>query len=958
MDDVTKIEKQTSDEVFKENMKTFFEKNEFLDKNKFSQDTDYDNLQKKIQAYSTQTDPLKRDELRLDISKLISPSSSSFDSLKTITSKMTDKEVKPKIRAVCRKTLRYFPINEQYDKLIEGARELAAGKDKEAAEKKIRDNLPPLTPTTIDKINEYRDVSTVAENKWVTGLKDIIKPKGDTTRIKTSGRVPGADSIFRNILERIIAKDPGAHFTAQSFNHLLILSQTGGTQMGRLGVHQLFGKRTRPIFDADDAPTHYKIAKDTAANDAERNAIQKGSSQAIDDQSGSGCTKRNAACQFRGTLKLVESSFNWKGNTLSFDTVNEKGIKQSHQIEVDADKLGTSGFTKERIANFKHAGKVEAGLGVFNLFASILGTAQYFSKGEHGRAIFSTVEVAHSIGGFTGLDDVVQKVTKKAFQKMVANTATEIGLKKTMKSLSKLGAKAVGKSGAKILGKLAGNIPFVGLAFDIYGIAEDIKDLADKNSSTPLGLKIGHLVLDVTLTALSLVEAAFPVIAPITQVISIALTIIRIAMDSFYLDIKEALDKVKGEGFGVQLLAFIEGFANGIVDVLTLGLGRQMRALEEQKAYNEELLRNLSDPANYFELTFKGEDEDGSEVGTIDFTTGVSSQFGGFLDVKLREDGMSFTVTMPTVPTGTHAPTVNTQTFSFDRPVSTIVLGVGELSHPVYRRETAKLWMFIPVKSYDVIDRFEAHQSSRYGVYTGNDKDNEFFAMQRKKRAVKQMRSQYLRRNTEECESTSDKTEVKLFLSSYHYDLYGRGGDDQFFLGPQSSHVYGDEGNDIYFVPAAGGRAIINNFALDEEMDTLILNVSYSNILCYRDGEDVIVSYCNTHSIKLKNWFIPGNEQFHRHIYLTTKDGIGIKVVKTDINEEEYEVTCNAVSVDRNQSKVSQHIELTGLFANVQQVTGSPYDDTIIGSDGNNVLKGGLGNDYLEYKRKRRLGQN
>ena len=217
--------------------------------------------------------------------------------------------------------------------------------------------------------------------------------------------------------------------------------------------------------------------------------------------------------------------------------------------------------------------------------------------------------------------------------------------------------------------------------------------------------------------------------------------------------------------------------------------------------------------------------------------------------------------------------------------------------------------------------------------------------MQRKKRAVRPMRSQYLRRNTDKCESTSDETEVKLFLSSYHYDLYGQGGDDKFFLGPQSSHVYGD---DVYFVPAAGGRAIINNFPLDEEMDTLFLNVSYSNIRCFRDGEDIIVSYCNTHSIKLKNWFIPGNEQFHRHIYLTTNDGIGIKVVKTDINEEEYDVTCNAVSVDRNQSKVSQYIELTGSFANVQQVTGSRYDDTIIGSNGNNVLKGGLGNDYLE----------
>ena len=354
--------------------------------------------------------------------------------------------------------------------------------------------------------------------------------------------------------------------------------------------------------------------------------------------------------------------------------INEEGRKQSHQIEVDADKLGTSDFTKERIANVKETRSVKGssgaaitragrGLGGFGTFVSVLATGQYFSKGEHGRAIFSSAEVAHSIGGLTEINDVVEKVSKRAFENVVTKTAKNIGLQKTMKSLSAIGAKAAGKSGAKVLGRLAGNIPFVGIAFDIYAIAEDIKDLADKNSPTPLGFKITHLVLDVTLAALSIVEAAFPIVAPVTQVLGIALTIIRIAVDDFYLDIKEELDKVKGQGFAVQLYAFMKGFANGIVDVLTLGLGRQMRELQKEQAHNFELLRNLSNPANYFQLTFKGEDEDGNQVGTIDFTAGISSEFGGFIDVKLNEDGMLFTVALPTVRTGTHAPTVSTNIF-------------------------------------------------------------------------------------------------------------------------------------------------------------------------------------------------------------------------------------------------------------------------------------------------------
>ena len=948
MQEVTKIESLSPEKVWKQEISELFKKYDF---DAFSKDTEYDDLRKKVEAYSEETDTTKRKKLRLEISKLISPSSSKLADLKKITPKTTDSQVKTKIRNLV-KTLREFPTPEQYDKLIEGARELAAGTNDKAAEAKIRNNLPPLLGDTIKHINEYRDVSKVAHNKWVTGLQEISK----VLKVRTAGRVPGADSIFRDVLQRIIEKDPEAHFTEKHFNDLFILSETGGTQAGRKAVHETFGKRHRPISDDDDAPK----AKKASVTDASSAAVTSAATSAI--ASTSGCTKRNAGCPFRGRLKLVENSFDWKGNILTFETVNQEGRKQNHRIEVDADKLGTSDFTKERIANVKETRSIKGsygvavaragrGLGVFGTFVSVLATGQYFSKGEHGRAIFSSAEVAHSIGGLSGINDVVKKVSKRAFENVVTKTAKKIGLQKTMKSLSAIGAKAAGKSGAKVLGRLAGNIPFVGIAFDIYAIAEDIKDLADKNSPTPLGLKITHLVLDVTLAALSIVEAAFPVVAPITQVLGIALTIIRIAIGDFYLDIKEELDKVKGQGFAVQLYAFMKGFANGIVDVLTLGLGRQMRELQKEQAHNNELLRNLSNPANYFELTFKGEDEDGSEVGTIDFTAGISSEFGGFIDVKLNEDGMSFTVTLPTVRTGTHVPTVNTRTFSFDRPVSTIILGVGELSHPVYRRETAKLWMFIPVAHFDVIDRFEAHKSSRYGVYTGNDKDNEFFAMQRRKRAMRSKHSQlhqHLRRNTEECESTSDNTDLKLFLSSYHYDLYGRGGDDKFFLGPQSSHVYGDEGNDVYFVPAAGGRAIINNFALDEEMDTLFLNVSYSNIRCYRDGEDVIVSYCNTHSIKLKNWFISGIEQFHRHIYLTTKDGVGIQIAKTEINGEEYKVTCDAVSVDRFRSKSRQDIELRGSFANVQQVTGSDYDDTIVGSDRNNVIKGGLGNDFLK----------
>ena len=57
----------------------------------------------------------------------------------------------------------------------------------------------------------------------------------------------------------------------------------------------------------------------------------------------------------------------------------------------------------------------------------------------------------------------------------------------------------------------------------------------------------------------------------------------------------------------------------------------------------------------------------------------------------------------------------------------------------------------------------------------------------------------------------------------------------------QGSHVTGGEDSDVYHIATSGGRAIINNFAHDQEMDTLFLNVSHSSIVCSRDEWDLLI---------------------------------------------------------------------------------------------------------------------
>ena len=385
------------------------------------------------------------------------------------------------------------------------------------------------------------------------------------------------------------------------------------------------------------------------------------------------------------------------------------------------------------------------------------------------------------------------------------------------------------------------------MAFDLYFIGEDIHELTDKDSPVPDFLKITHLILDVDITILTLVESAVPEAAPVVGPLIIALAVVRIGINDFYLDISEELSKVKGKDVGTKMVAFFKGVGEGLGDFLTLGLGRQLRQLRAQRMHDMELLRNLSNPVNYFNVTFQGLDEDGSEVGMIDFTAGTLSQFGGFLTVKLNENG-SFTVELPQVSSNSETPTQVQQTFSFSHPVNDIVLGIGQVAHPQYIQQEAKLWLLINVETFE---SFDTHQSSQYGTYFGNSEDNNFYSVQgsngRKKRSIVPERratpliQKLMKKQVNDgCQSTTNSFTIQL--QNYHYDLYGRGGDDHFFLGPQSSRVTGGDDNDFYHIPANGGKAIINNFAQDEEMDTLFLNVSYSDIFCM--WERKIRSHC------------------------------------------------------------------------------------------------------------------
>ena len=85
-----------------------------------------------------------------------------------------------------------------------------------------------------------------------------------------------------------------------------------------------------------------------------------------------------------------------------------------------------------------------------------------------------------------------------------------------------------------------------------------------------MGSVVAHLVLDVSITTLTLIESAIPEFAPFIEPFSIALTIVRTTLDDFYYDISYELSLGKGKSFGDKVVAFIRGFEEGIADIFTL----------------------------------------------------------------------------------------------------------------------------------------------------------------------------------------------------------------------------------------------------------------------------------------------------------------------------------------------------------------------------------------------------
>ena len=799
------------------------------------------------------------------------------------------------------------------------------------------------SPDTVRAAVEFMIVSMVAEaaqppeelkTNFLTQLTKVMSenrfPEGTelpslATLDGKAGRSPATDQLVQGMLGDVNKKRKFDEiFTKEEFPPR---KKSRGAQAAREFIHRE-GNRDVPSY----------LIRERAASDHDGEVFIKKVFSSCSDKRR---RRRRSLCRLidKDSVYVDEESVKVTEKMVEFDVGDQRNseLREHVQFALSSNELATPKLIKDNLAKSRRHGasetyvKIHKGLAVHGLIFSALGAAHYFQEGDYVRGSISLTQAVHT---FEGLTNIQRRVLSKAAKAVAKSLNFEKGLERFSSKVERFMEKGVGR--------LLGDIPVVGLSFDVYFIEEDIQELADLDFSDPddlklVPLRVIDLYLDVSSTVLNLIGTIFPEAEVIAEPLVIFISIVRMAIDDFYIDIMEEMNNVNWNSpwavFEFQG-ALLKGILDGHADFLTGGLRRQLDSYQKQHNYDKKLLRNLKNPDNYFKIV--GEKKGGIE--TIDFTQGELSSFGGYINFRLHDDNLA------TVEIGDVSGTGKTirNTFKVDSSLKDIVLGLGESRSFTYKHETAKLWFVIPIKSFDVICGSQLHEESVYGTYYGNSDNNTFYAVQRPKKTEK-----LPKKKDQEC--NFGELNLEMLTGNYHYNLYGRGGSDTFYLGPELATVTGGGGSDVYIIQSDGGKTIIDNFAEDDMRDIVVINVSYASIRCHKTGNDVDITYSKSHHIRIKNWFTPGDAHYYRHVSFRSQDGVIFVAEQTLRRDSDLDIHCVAVALDFSGTKTSQTVSLSDLkYRKVTQVSGSSRSDIIVGNDLNNVIDGGRGADILD----------
>ena len=582
--------------------------------------------------------------------------------------------------------------------------------------------------------------------------------------------------------------------------------------------------------------------------------------------------------------------------------------------------LSLSNKTKPIVTWYKKGEALyKKGEAIKNTIVGIISSIHELEDGQILKGAFDLGKNAYKFGQLTGINKAASKFLGKALKKVGDEAGKSVaGSSSIVKKTEDKVLSLVGDF-KKIKAAL---MPVIGTLFNIYHIYQDF------SRHSVIGYIDG--VFDIASTVLAF-------FGPEDDAIYAVLSIIKAGVDYFYTDISKEIHALPPDAsVGQVVVAVLKGITEGVIDIWKdimdnidfFKIIGNCHKLDDEYNKDQEFLRKISNYSNYYNVSRPN----GSNDSEINFAGGEDSWNGGDITFHLGEDGQS-SLTLEMTDSGGHARTETRQISTGG--VEDIVLGIGETHTLSFQKKTVKAFWFIPVHSKTVISGISGEKQTLHGTYYGNSHNNKFIAVQEL--------------------PPSAAHDLGYNLQDYHYTLYGGGGNDSFYLGPQPTYVEGNEGSDTYFINSTATITEINSHSGDGQGDTMIINLNYSQLTAQRAGLDLNLTSVNivhdflqfrdryqvTHKIVLLNWF---HDVTHQRVVFKTGDGVLFKVSATIT--EAVDLIAYALSGSSATQSVTYDARLP-VYSEVFAIAGSEHDDTLYGNDLDNQFNGAGGSDTM-----------
>ncbi len=558
-------------------------------------------------------------------------------------------------------------------------------------------------------------------------------------------------------------------------------------------------------------------------------------------------------------------------------------------------------------------GKALAIVGVVTGFTGALGKLE---EGEYVEGSIYLAQSLHGLGDLAGINQKIWQASKNFIKGALQGPMNELSASTAAVDAER----AVGSEVSSVIGKVNLNflddIPIIGTAFAIYSIYEDFAK---------------HSVIGYIDAGLDILTAGLSFFGPEAEPFVIALSIIRMGIDTFYNDIgKQLSDLPSDASFSDKVEAVFRGIGDSVVDLAkeyTL-IGQIYSAIENSKALDkkykeqQQFLQSLTDFSNYYDVV------SGSGSSQINFGQGTASLYGGGITFILGESGTS-QLTIEIFDSDRQDRSV-TRTID-TQGVEDITMGIGETYSFQFKKEQVKFFMCIPVDTKRVISGNTTDRHSLNGDYTGNSRANSFYAIQ----------------------EIPSNLNLDYELSEYFYQLYGGEGNDYFYLGPQITYVEGNEGSDTYYITSKSTITTIFNYASDNMDDFLILYLNLNEIEATRQGQDAIFTssdHSDQHLVKINYWFIG---ELYQHLTINTQDGYACTISATD-RDTHLDLTPYAFDGKSYKSGITFDAQ-DPMRPHIKVITGSSQNDHLYGNDFDNQINGNGGSDTLMGRNGRDL---